>query len=291
MSPTPRCPNCAAEVPPDAAPGAVCGACGKPLADSLISTLAPEPDGPQLPVDDELLQCRYPLPLLVGVLAVALVGFAVAFPFGLGARFVAGCVAGLAAVAVVTVLLLNATTIKRLNRDLLELQSGEHLAKWEYSSAEWLRFVAADWRRGQRWGLLAVAGLVCTAGVVAWMPRDDADDREARGTALCGTGAVTLFGVGLFASEWRTYRRRRTRRGVAFIGHGVACVGGCCALWGRSGWRLSTVRVVGRDPAVLELVRNASESRTEFRIPIPHGREDEANRLVRVLMNGPGGTP
>jgi hypothetical protein len=284
---SPRCPNCAAEVPPDATPGGACAACGKPFPDALFARLpAPEPDGPTLPVDDTPFQYCYPVRFALVAAVVAAVGFGVAFPFGVGPRVVSGCILGVALVTCVGFLLLNATSAKRLNRDLLALQSGGHVARWEYSSAEWLRFVAADWRRGKRWAGVPVVGLVVTVGAAVMLPRDTEGDREGIAAAVCGGMGIVLVGGGMLASAWRTYRTRREKVGVAFIGHGLACVGGRCALWGRGGWSLSTVRVTDGNPSVLELLVGTDESAAPFRVPIPRGRENEARRLVSVLMNG-----
>jgi hypothetical protein len=285
--PPPRCPNCAAELPPDARTGGWCEACGKPLPHFIFKhDVPPEPDGPKLPVDDSPFQYRYPVPLILGGMFAACVGFVVAYPFGLKARVIAGIVAGVVLVVGVTVLVVNATLIPRLNRDLLALQSGECLAKWEYSTAEWLRFVEADWRRGQRWAGVLVCGLMVTVGAVLLLPRNTAGDREIVAVAACGGAAIVLTGGALFGSAWATYRRRRSKVGVAFIGHGLAVAGGRCAMWGRSGWKLNAVRVADGNPAVLEIVLDGAENSTTFRVPIPRGREGEARRLTSTLMHG-----
>lgn len=285
--PPPRCPNCAAELPPDARPGGWCEACGKPLPRFIFQhDVPPEPDGPKLPVDDSPFQYRYSVPLILGLMLAACVGFVVAYPFGLSARVLAGVVAGLALVIGLIFLIVNATLIPRLNRDLLALQSGECLAKWEYSPAEWLRFVEADWRRGRRWGGVLACGLVVIVGAVLMLPRDTESERETVAVAVCGGLGIAFTGGALYVSALRTYRRRRTKVGIAFIGHGLAVAGGRCAMWGRSGWRLSTVRIADGNPSVLEIVVSSAEDTSPFRIPIPRGREDEARRLVGRLMNG-----
>lgn len=285
---SPRCPNCAAELPPDARPGGWCEACGKPLPHFVFKhdDREPEPEGPKLPVDDAPFQYRYPVPLILSLMFAACVAFVVAYPFGVGARVIAGVVGGVVLVVGIIFLIVNATLIPRLNRDLLALQSGECLAKWEYSSAEWLRFVEADWRHGRRWGGVLVCGLVVTVGAAMMLPRNTDDEREVVVVAVCGGVGIAFTGGLLYGSAWRTYRRRRTKVGVAFIGHGLAVAGGRCAMWDRGGWKLSTVRIADGNPSVLEIVVTSAEDTSPFRIPIPRGRESEAHRLVSKLMHG-----
>lgn len=197
---------------------------------------------------------------------------------------IAGVLAGCTAIPAAILSLLA----RRRARRAAALRSGDFLAHWTYAEEEWRPFLAAERERAARrsrwlplwwalgatvWGMITfaiLAGwpaiLLCAAAgaVVGWLSA-----RDLRATVPAGREA----GNGV---------------GEAFIGRDAALVNGTFEAWTGFGVALATVGLTAGRPSTLDLsvVSSGGQSTRErtVRIPVPAGRDAEAEQLIDGLL-------
>jgi hypothetical protein len=174
-------------------------------------------------------------------------------------------------------------------RHAAAFRRGECLVHWTYTRGEWLRFAISERQRvrgevtGMPWvglivGLLfgAIIGLYQGSWVL--------------GVALGGVAGIffwLLGGLMELNAEGRS-RRRRAKVSDTWIGCDAAFYDDKYLRWGYFGCRLGGAVLLPGDPAVLELTLrvfnpDGDDYSQEHRIPVPAGREGEAEQLIRVL--------
>lgn len=152
---------------------------------------------------------------------------------------------------------------------------------WTYSPTDWQRFTAQAWRRSIRhtlittgifWGIAVVIVLILNATAQGAF-------NIAAGVAI-GTGVVAGLGLLLFLLDALTLwaRRRHTTSDVYLNWEGVILSGWYYPMRGPK-----KVTYTAGNPAMLHYDVGSGRSSYKLAVPVPHGREAEAQHLARRL--------
>jgi hypothetical protein len=202
-------------------------------------------------------------------------------------------------------------------KETADLLAANHLLHWRYAPGEWRGFAEAEWARAKAkvWrvpliilcgslvmGLLITMALsllllmgVIDFPIVHQIPLANVllilGSEDLLFTAMVGTVLGVVFGAEECLKVRERYRRSLKWPGEAYLGHlGFYMAGEYFALRGRS--RLSPARLEPGEAAVLRLNIEVPFLQRylpirEIRVPIPHGREEEARELVERLSAQP----
>jgi hypothetical protein len=164
---------------------------------------------------------------------------------------------------------------KAIRRILTEKQT----VHWTYSPAEWQRFTRQAWRRSLR-STVVLAGIMWVILLVVFM----ASFANVWSGLALGTAVAVLLGLLLFllAAVPLQGRRRRTSSDVYISRVGIILNGWYSALGGWMGG-LRRVSYKAGDPDVLSFDIGWGRSRRVLEVPVPHGREAEAQQVARSL--------
>lgn len=191
------------------------------------------------------------------------------------------------------VLLVLALYSRSFARAATDMREELFWLRWQYQGDEWARFEEYVWRETQRETRMAryfTLGLVVIGGGVAGLA-----SRDLLLGAVIG-GVLFLCGLGVMGQTYlvglHRYRRRHQAAGEVRVGpKGVLQPRGFTPI---SSFNLSLidakVEPLGEPgPSMLRLVLGSmtedSITRTsEFRVPIPYGRESEATELAYRLL-------
>jgi hypothetical protein len=230
----------------------------------------------------------------MGLLAGGVV--AIAFPFvarlganGIGLAVLGGFVlmTGLVALGVVG---WHAVVVSRV------LSGRDLLLNWVYEGAAWRQFADQEVaeRSAQGRGLVVMAALI--AAVIVGVFLAVAPDREAAGfAALFVAVAIALAALAAWAGVRAVRRRSSGPQVELFLGRGGLWLGGMSHVWRGFGARLESAAIVeAHGVTALEIVYSVLQStgpralvfyrRYEtVRLPVPPGREAEAEAAVREL--------
>lgn len=165
---------------------------------------------------------------------------------------------------------------------LAAFERGEYLAHWTYTADEWERFARGELKEARAGLWMAPLLLGTIFGVLA------GPVGERILAAVIAAAAAGGFG---FGGAWVYARVRggmtRVRPGVppeVYVGEQALYVNGWYTAWGSAGLlRLRSVRFLPGDPATVQFAVGAGASRSEVRVPVPAGREAEAQALVDRL--------
>jgi hypothetical protein len=174
------------------------------------------------------------------------------------------------------------------NRVRVRLLAGKDLlARWTYTEAEWRAFAGRETRRqasGKRTLLWIVGGFMLIATLVT-----ATRDRKAAvfvGAILFGTWILCLIAATL---SMRTYRKNE--KGPvpeARLSKDGVLLGAEFHAWRGFGARLERCALHEGPPPQVELVYSTPQrygrQETSVRVPVPGGREAEAETLVRQLQ-------
>jgi hypothetical protein len=165
-----------------------------------------------------------------------------------------------------------------------------HLVHWTYAADEWARFEEAEWQREQSslrvFPIVGIVIALVVAGLAYLGSRDPLVTLAAFGIFL-GIGVlVTLQTWG--AARWRYARRHRAAGDVFISTTGILQPRGYLPYSGFN-LKLTVAEVESGDPDTLRLqvssyTEDALTRSTDFRIPIPYGREDEAREVAQQLL-------
>lgn len=150
---------------------------------------------------------------------------------------------------------------------------------WTYSPTDWQRFTEQAWRRSLRhtlittgifWGIALVIVLILSA------PAQGALNLAA-GVAVV-TGVMVGLGLLLFLLDVLTFwnRRRHTTSDAYLNWEGVILSGWYYPMRGPK-----KVTYTEGNPAMLHYVVGSGRSSYKLAVPVPHGRESEAQHLAR----------
>lgn len=188
---------------------------------------------------------------------------------------------------VVMVPMLQVTGIKQI-KTIEALMHGENLmAHWQFDQDEWNRYTDNEHTRGVRqarsaflWTLGITFALVLVA---VWIAGTVNATGVAIASGIAGLFAV-LFGGLLYLSAKATHRHNLAGVGEVYIGPVSIYFAGRYYTWEDKTAKLTRVAFESGDPSVVEFHweynAGGEKSHQEVRIPVPRGREGEAQNLV-----------
>lgn len=150
---------------------------------------------------------------------------------------------------------------------------------WTYAPADWQRFTEQAWRRSIRHTLITTAilwGLALVVVLILFATAQGAFNLAA-GIAI-GTAVVAGLGLLLFLLDVLTlWARRRQSTSEAYLNwEGVILSGWFYPMRGPK-----KVTYTAGNPAMLRYDIGSGRSSYRLAVPVPHGREAEAERLAR----------
>lgn len=165
------------------------------------------------------------------------------------------------------------------------LSSGEPvLAHWTYAAEEWRQYTRGEW------GYRAVEAVGMGGGIVlfGWLI-----GRNEEGNLGLWAGIVVgaVIFVGKLVQGWSARSANRSGPGEAIITPTAVMLNGQYHVLSNDEYRFEHVRIdrLARPPVLeFKVSWNTREGRThtEVRVPIPAGREDEAQRVVEAFQRG-----
>jgi hypothetical protein len=183
---------------------------------------------------------------------------------------------------------------RRCDRELADIERGDHLLRWTYRSGEWQSFIQAERAEVRRipWVMTvicAIIGLVAATGT--------ADEDWAAGSRstvfLCVFAGIAWCGPGF---DWLIRRKalracRPLQHGTpeAFFGRHGVYFNGVYLRYSQRGRQLVGVDLLtDRTPRTIVLTfRRTVSRRAEYeflRLPVPAGQEQAAQQLARCLV-------
>ncbi|HYE18151.1 MAG TPA: hypothetical protein VEA69_06890 [Tepidisphaeraceae bacterium] len=178
-----------------------------------------------------------------------------------------------------------------------DVRDGRQLAVWEYDDAEWAAFTAHQGKLSvqgeEELGcvtiLMVAAPVLILAGTLIFSDRSGRSWAGAVGMTVLAEAALLLY-AGLVALNARGERRARAKatKGRTVLTRGAAWVADEILFWG-PGWALTDVRLAGGaidgDGSPLRIVLTRKGGQGEFisEIPVPFGKQGEAEEAVRAL--------
>jgi hypothetical protein len=147
---------------------------------------------------------------------------------------------------------------------------------WTYNPAEWQRLTTRAWRRSIRSNLI-VTGIVWVVLVGVFL----ANFPNVSSALALGTGLAVLLGLLLFLMAFvkLQLRRRRTTSDVYISRTGIILNGWYYSMSGWTGGLNRTTYKAG-DPAMLSFDIGWGRSRRVLKVPVPHGRERDAELMA-----------
>jgi hypothetical protein len=205
---------------------------------------------------------------------------------GMNGGYGTSCLAGFVAMAC------GVGTLMYLYRayTLGKILSGEELvARWTYSPQEWTRYAEAEHGRdkeGKTILFFIISGFALFFGVLFLIFGGEA----GLIVFLAMLGLIALMGGVAFLSILLSHRANQTRTGEVFIARTGIYLNKSLHNWNMFGSRLDSVQLLREESPLLEFVysypaRNGRQS-AEVRVPVPAGREVEAEQILVFFTQG-----
>ena len=152
---------------------------------------------------------------------------------------------------------------------------------WTYSPTDWQHFTRQAWRRSLRHTLIMTGtlwGLALVVVLILFATAQGAFNIAAGGAM--GTAVVAGLGLLLFSLDALSlWARRRHSTSEAYLNwEGVILSGWFYPMRGPK-----KVTYTAGNPAMLHYDVGSGRSRYKLAVPVPHGREAEAQHLARRL--------
>lgn len=149
---------------------------------------------------------------------------------------------------------------------------------WSYSPTDWQRFTAQAWRRSIRHTLITTGifwGIALVVVLILFATAQGAFNLAA--AVAIGTGVVSGLGLLLFVFDALTFwARLRHLTSDAYLNwEGVILSGWYYPMRGPK-----KVTYTAGNPAMLHYDVGSGRSRYRLAVPVPHGREAEAERIA-----------
>jgi hypothetical protein len=233
--------------------------------------------------------------LLIVYVTSALCAGALATSWGLRSVSEAGalvaCTLGVTAAGggALIAVLLYFLGIRPADRDLAAFQRGDYLVHWSYEPEEWARFARAEEADSREEVWLAPLVLFIVGALLGLLIWPGGAGERALLAFVCGA-VLGLYGWGL--ALLRGYFRRRflrfgrTRRPEVYIGPRAVYFNGQYTPWGNVATSRVGARLLAGSPPILEFTLFSTRYSHEIRVPVPAGKEQEAEALVALFRNG-----
>jgi hypothetical protein len=171
-----------------------------------------------------------------------------------------------------------------------KILGGEELvARWTYSPEEWARYAEAEHGRDRAGKIVLffiISGFALFFGILFLI----FGGRPGLMVFLAMLGLVALMGGVAFLSIHLSYRANKARTGEVFIARTGVYLNRALHNWNMFGASLDDVRLIREESPLVEFVYSypARHGRqgAEVRVPVPAGKEEEAERVVGLFTGG-----
>lgn len=169
------------------------------------------------------------------------------------------------------------------------LRGEELVVRWTYSPEEWARYAEAEHLRdkeGKTILFFIISGFALFFGVLFLI----FGGRPGLIVFLAMLGLVVLIGGVALLSIFLSYRANKTRTGEVLIAPTGVYLNRTLHNWDMFGASLDSVRLIREESVLVEFVysypaRHGRQS-AEVRVPVPTGKEEEAERVVNLFAQG-----
>jgi len=182
-------------------------------------------------------------------------------------------------------------------RDIKHLVAGNYFIHWSYTEDEWRHFAETDWGRTKRNALLesAISMIAFTIlGLIVGLLKGEGIRSFVVGLLVGLSGGLVIgpfmFGAGGYLQGKKAYRERMAATGEVYIGPKAVYTLGVYARLAGWGTKLGWVAIEQGDPKTLSLISRhpfLQSSSTTVRVPIPHGKDEEAKAVIARLSAKP----
>jgi hypothetical protein len=213
------------------------------------------------------------------VLVLTAVGLPVNFALGGDSNSTVSALLEVGEIMSLLCLVIAALARRGEKKAIHQILTDRHTVHWTYSPAEWQRFTTQAWRQSIR-SILVVTGIVWVILIAVFLA---SVANVPSGLAL-GTGMAILMGLLFFlmAVVDLQRRRRHTTSDVYINRVGIVLSGWYHPLRGWMGG-LNRVTYKAGDPSVLSFDIGWGRGRRVLKVPVPHGREAEAEQVAWSL--------
>ena len=169
------------------------------------------------------------------------------------------------------------------------LNGKELVVRWDYSPEEWARYAEAEHGRDRAGTIILffiISGFALFFGVLFLI----FGGRPGLIVFLAMLGLIALIGGVAFLSILLSYRANKARTGEVFIARTGVYLNRALHNWNMFGASLDAVRLIREESPLVEFVYSypARHGRqgAEVRVPVPVGKEEEADRIVAYFTQG-----
>jgi hypothetical protein len=169
------------------------------------------------------------------------------------------------------------------------LNGKELVVRWDYRPEEWARYAEAEHGRDRAGKIILffiISGFALLFGVLFLI----FGGRPGLIVFLAMLGLIALMGGVAFLSILLAYRANKTRTGEVFIARTGVYLNRAFHNWNMFGASLDSVRLIREESPLVEFVYSYparhGRQRAEVRVPVPVGKEGEADRIVAYFTQG-----
>lgn len=167
------------------------------------------------------------------------------------------------------------------------------LAHWTFDPEQWRMFTEKEYsteKNEKRLMLLVVSVIILIVGAIFWLIMRD---KAAGIVFLVLLGVIAIIAFVAVIVPWLTYRRNLKQTGDIYIGKNCLYLNGAIHTWSFAGARLEDIKLILKPSPMINVTYTywTSTGRYFFfyrqaatvRIPIPEGKLEEAENVVRQL--------
>ena len=171
-----------------------------------------------------------------------------------------------------------------------KILSGEELVvRWTYGPEEWARYAEAEHGRDKTGKIILffiISGFALFFGILFLI----FGGKAGLAVFLSMVGLIVLIGGVAFLSILLSYRANKTRTGEVFIARTGVYLNKTLHNWNMFGSRLDSVQLLQEESCLLEFAYSFparhGRQRTEVRVPVPAGKEVEAEQILAYFTEG-----
>lgn len=165
-------------------------------------------------------------------------------------------------------------------------QAGDYFVHWTYMQQEWERFLKDDWMKTRK-RLFVVSVAVIVLFMIIMTAAGVIKSEGHFFYALLGAvGFLSIIVYFVLHFSYVVYQERLAGPREVIIGKTGISMGGIYTAWDTVGSRLIDVKMIKGNYAILQFVtgvRGRAGSSMSFNVPVPAGREYEAEEVQRKL--------
>jgi hypothetical protein len=199
-----------------------------------------------------------------------------------------GALMSLGVIMGITSPIVGALYLKRASQ-FDQILSGQHtLARWKYDPRTWASYTEEEHVRDRkaRWQLFAfIAAISLVVGLGFWIIGGLAGEKDTWIGMVAALGIIVIIAITAAGTTFAEYRRNKGRQqGEVVIADEGVVFNGVLHTWHSPGAALESVtREEGNPPVIVFAYSGPSGTARGTwyaRVPVPHGREEEARRII-----------